>query len=468
MKNKANNALLKISSKVTDGQRMVAVRIPRQLVFVLVLYVSFICYMASKGLTEAYMSVVFPTLALSTVLYVGCIALARDDMFAFSIVMLINIGTMMQVIINTLSPEKYIFTQCVAAVLGLVGAFVLIIYQNMFCAKKQYIIAIVMTIVIYVCLLLFGATVNGSKAWIRIGSFSFQPTEITKVIAVYLMAVSFANSQWSSRKKYWVAVLTIAINAVFLLVIKEMGSLFIIASVFLLFVFAFLDDIRYVFASIFGGATLAGVLISSGYVCNELIKREKGNRIISVGAALFGKLRSRWILLFHPESLDPYGNGYQYFTAKKAIELGGWFGSKYEVKIPVAYSDYVYASLILHMGYIMAVMVLLLFIMFFLRGIHAILKSKNIKLDMKYCSLGFLCMMVFQSMLTILGSTNCFLLMGLPIAFLSAGGSHQITQFLMLTYVVISISGKKDVLLKRIKKICGYKPRRSKICRIND
>lgn len=428
---------------------------------IVLLKIVFLLFAFSKGELDSYLKIVIPAAVISMVIILYTCAMKSDYTFAVISILLLDIGTTMQVLISE-SPDRYILLQGIALVLGAILLIAVCMVQKHFSYKQQWLICLIGISVLYLILLIFGANINGTKAWIAIGGMSFQMTEIIKIISVVGMAAVFSSD--TSEKKIIYSLMIVLVNVVFLVLIKEMGTLVVIAFIFLLYSFLFLENLKFFYFSIASIFTLgAGGILGTFFLSRLDIPNVTDFVLIEVAADIWGKLENRVVLLTAPDTLDPYGSAYQALTAQKAIHLGGLFGSSYQISIPVEESDYVFVSLILNMGLVLAILVLILFLCILLSGIRIYAKSAN---RLEGCTAaGFIYMIFFQSLLTMLGSTNAFLIMGLPMAFLSAGGSNQSMLFTMLFYILYvgrTICEKdkengKEISIERRKAVCRIK-----------
>lgn len=428
--------------------------IGNEIIILVLLKLMFLLFAFSKGELDSYLKIVLPASAISLLILLYTCFMRSDYPFAVVSVVLLDIGTTMQVLVSE-SPERYILLQGIALILGAVFMVMICMGQKKFTHKQQWLFCLVGISILYLVLLLFGANFNGTKAWIVIGGMSFQITEIIKILSVLGMAAVF-SSKSSEKQKILCSMALVLINGMFLALIKELGTLVVIVLVFLLYSFLFLDNLKFFFFTTAGMFSLGAGGILGTFVLARLDRPKiKDFFLIEAAADIWGKLENRITLFTAPDTLDPYGSAYQALTAQKAIRLGGLLGSSHQISIPVEESDYVFVSLILNMGVALAVLVLILFLCILLSGIRIYTKNKD---RLESCTAaGFIYIIFFQSLLTMLGSTNAFLIVGVPMAYLSAGGSSQIMLFAMLFYVLYA--GRH----KRIEK-----ERRKVVCRVNE
>jgi len=420
--------------------------------FILLLELSMSLYLYTRGRLDMYLEILIPITVLS-MLTLGITMILRSDMiFGVICVLLLNIGVTIQIMAGKASMTRLTANYVVSFLLGLVSLAAVQALEKRVPKEKRRTFWMCAAGLCYVILLIFGSRVNGTKAWLKFGSFTFQMTEVIKILSICCLASVFADSRLSEKRKVLYASFFLLLNGLLLFFVNELGTLVIMVAVCFIYCLLFLSEIKYflMFAGTLGGMAAGGLGIS--FVLNRLYEGGRIRFLTRCGAVVWGKFLSRIQLLTAPDKMDPYGMGYQSLTARKAISLGGWFGSEYSVKIPVGESDYVFASLILHMGVFMAITVILLFCGLLIRGI-AIYLRQNERYE-QILAAGFIYLLFIQSFLTILGSSNFFLLMGMPIAFLSSGGSNLLSVFFMMFYLIYA--GRKRDLTEE-----------ERVCRIN-
>src|SRR5476651_1404184 len=180
---------------------------------------------------------------------------------------------------------------------------------------------ILMAIVLFVALALFGQEVNGAKLWIRLGPLQFEPVEVIKLLVVLFMASYLAETaDVIARTRPW----SLRANA------KYLGPLFIGwgASMAIL-----------VFEHDFGMATLLlATFAAMLYVATRRIDLIVGGFVVFgvsayLAAAHYPYVRTRIAVWQHPFA-DPFGAGYQAVQSLFAIASGGVFGSGYRMGRP--------------------------------------------------------------------------------------------------------------------------------------
>lgn len=283
-----------------------------------------------------------------------------------------------------------------------------------------------LTILGYAGLFVYGNNVNGTNAWIIIGGFSFQVTILFKIIYIYYLSLVFAVYSWSDMKKILSTMPILSINFCGLIAIREMGTLLVMCILYLLYCILFLRQIKTIFVMIIAG----GIVLLFGFGLCFLLSHLGINNVV---VQMADKISNRLYIWIHPEA-DPFNLGYQGLKAKEAMALGGVFGSNYKIEIPVAESDYVFPALILYMGVFVAAIVVILYILLLVEGIKTYLYADQ-ELE-KGLVVGFTYSIFIESVLMMFGSTGFFVMTGVPMAFISDGGTAMLTNFLMITFML--------------------------------
>jgi rod shape determining protein RodA len=137
------------------------------------------------------------------------------------------------------------------------------------------------------------------------------------------------------------------------------------------------------------------------------------------------------IITFLDPGQDPRGAGYQIIQSKIAVGAGGLFGQGFlqgtQTKLnflPERHTDFIFSVLAEQFGFIGCLIVLILFTMLFYRGFAVALKARNQFYSFAAC--GLTTILAFQVLINIGMSLGLMPVTGLPLPFLSYGGSSLI------------------------------------------
>lgn len=267
-----------------------------------------------------------------------------------------------------------------------------------------------------------GATIGGARRWIDLGFISFQPSELLKFSFVIYLAT------WLSGMKQHVQDFKkgalpffgfLGVVAIPLLIQPDNDTFFmiVVASVAMFFVAG--ARIRDLLLTFLAGLILVGVLFFT-----------------------WSYMRDRIEVYFNP-SLDPQGSGYQIKQSLIAIGSGGFTGRGYGQGIqkfeylPESISDSVFAVYAEEFGFIGSVLLLVLFGGFAFRGYRIASHAQD--LFGMLLAVGIITIIIAQVSLNIAAMTALTPLSGLPLPFVSHGGTALLTT-LAAVGIVLNIS----------------------------
>lgn len=345
------------------------------------------------------------------------------------------IGTALQVYVDALYKPLSGFSLLKMGMGMLVAVIFVLLYALLHkLLKKSWITYVLMILaaLIYIVLLFKGYDPNGygTSAWISIGSITLQLTDVTKVAAVLFYASLFSTEAGrSDQKVLWLSNIFFLINLIGSVLIYELGSFFILfflhlsilfifmkkgkkKRIYLLVVFglcAFAVGLVYVFHALLYGSAMAGTL--PGFLARLW--------------PLINKVYLRFSVTGNLE-LDPNGAGYQLLQGRKALWMSGLFGNTVNFHaIPVAESDMAFVALCTGFGFIFAFAVVGLFWRIWISGSELSRKYLQNSTTDAIVVYGMTVLIFMQAGIVILGSCNVIPFTGLPIPFLSRGGTYQ-------------------------------------------
>lgn len=257
-------------------------------------------------------------------------------------------------------------------------------------------------------LLLVNDTINGSKNWMTIGNFSFQPSEFVKIFYVLFIA-SYLRKNYSYLKLIISASLTAGL-VILLVLQKDLGGALIFSILYISLIYIETSQPLY----FIGGLTAGSVAALIGY-------------------KFFGHVRDRVAAWANPWA-DIDVKGYQITQSLFAIGAGGWMGvgltRGLPYKIPVVTTDFIFAAISEEFGNIYAIFLILTIMLFF---ISAIKMSFEVRDHFSFLvSTGILVMIAFQQILIIGGVIKFIPSTGVTLPFISYGGTSLTASCVML------------------------------------
>lgn len=304
---------------------------------------------------------------------------------------------------------------------------------RVFAAYKY--IWILVAIVLFAALALFGQEVNGARLWIRLGPVQFEPVEVIKLLVVFFMASYLAETaDVIARTRPW----SLRANA------KYLGPLFIGwgASMAILI---FEHDLGMAALLV---ATFAAML----YVATRRIDLIVGcfgvfGLSAYLAATHYAYVRTRIAVWQHPFA-DPFGAGYQTLQSLFSLAAGGLFGTGYRLGrpdyIPGVATDYIYAAWSEEWGALGAIVLCLAFLVIVRRMLR--IAERQPDLYAKLLATGLAVTLGFQVFIIIGGVLRLFPLTGITLPFFSYGGSSLVTNYLLvaLVWAISSEPARRD------------------------
>lgn len=273
-----------------------------------------------------------------------------------------------------------------------------------------------------------GTEMYGSRIWLTIGSFSFQPGELAKVVIVLFLA------SYLSANREMLSIFTWRIGPFRLPDMRTLLPMLLMWVIALLIVI-FERDLGS--ALVFFFVFLAMLYVSTGkkfYLVIGVLLMAMG----CVGAFLgFSHVQVRihnWLDPF----ADPQGDGYQMLQGLYSMADGDLFGvgigRGLSDQIPVVESDFIFASIAEECGLLGSAGVLLLYLSFAIRGYITAARSKS-----DFSSLtaaGLTTTIVLQAFIIVGGVTRLIPLTGLTLPFISQGGSSLLASFVAVGFLL--------------------------------
>ncbi|HBF67591.1 MAG TPA: putative lipid II flippase FtsW [Candidatus Magasanikbacteria bacterium] len=323
--------------------------------------------------------------------------------------------------------DAYFFVkrQVLFGVLPGLALFLVIASVDYRLLKRYYFIFFLLSLLLLILVFIPGlrASFGTARSWIEVGNFSMQPSEVVKLLFIIFLAAWFDASAPEKitdiKKGIMPFVMFVGIILALLMLQPDMGTFALFGVVS--FCMAFLAGARLTHLAVLGGVGIAGL----------------GALIVSAPYRV-----ARFMTFLHPE-LDPQGVGYHINQALLAIGSGGFWGlgfghsrQKFQY-LPEVISDSIFAVYAEEFGFISAVLLILAFIWIMRRGF----KIASLAPD-RFGSLlvyGIMVWFGFQAFFNIAAMVGLMPLTGLPLPFVSHGGTALMTA-LAGAGLVVSVS----------------------------
>ena len=300
----------------------------------------------------------------------------------------------------------------------------LAVVKNLEVVKRYKYVLGIAGIILLVLPMFIGTEIYGSKLWIKIGSFQFQPGEFAKVLIVLFLAGYLAENR---------ELLSISNRTVLGIKfprLRLLYPLFIVWGVCLLVV-AFERDLGS--ALLFYTIFLIMLYVATGRVSYVII----GLALLAVGAfgmyQIMSHVQVRVAIWLDPFS-DAQNLGYQIVQSLFSLADGGLVGTGIgkgmPTLIPIVESDFIFSAIGEEMGLLGGAAVLFLFMLFAVRGLTTAARAKS---DLAaFSAAGLTAAISFQAFTIVGGVTKLIPLTGVTLPFMSQGGSSLLASFVIV------------------------------------
>ncbi|MBI4120215.1 MAG: FtsW/RodA/SpoVE family cell cycle protein [Parcubacteria group bacterium] len=273
---------------------------------------------------------------------------------------------------------------------------------------------------VFLVLALDSSAVRGSRSWVFLAGYGFQPSEFAKLALLILLAKYFSQKHVEIYRAHHILTSGVyaAIPAALTLLQPDFGSMMVFAALWL------------------------AMLLFSG------IKRRHLLTILMLGLIIFS---FAWFLAFKPYQksrvvsfvnpyLDPRGIGYSAIQAQTAFGSGRFMGTVFDkdngnlaVLVPEHYTDFAFAAFGQKFGFGGVSLLVLLFAVLVSRISSIALRANN-NFAKLFC-LGLITLIFVHVFLNAGMNLGVLPIAGIPFSFLSYGGSHLITLMIGLGLV---------------------------------
>lgn len=312
------------------------------------------------------------------------------------------------------NPYHFFFRQFLWGVGGIVGMLILSNINYRWFKKFSVIIFIVA--VILLCLVLVpgigSGETRGAKRWIPLGFMNFQPSELMKFALIIFLSASLEKNH-KKLNKFWLGLCP------YLIVLAAVAGLLLLEP-------------HYSAVAIMFAITVI-ILFVAGAKVWHFIVIALAAAPAAIGLALYKSYRWDRILGFLNPWDDIQGKGWQVIQSLYALGSGGIFGlglgqsrQKYSY-LPDAHNDFILAILGEELGLIGMIAVMILFAILIWRGI--VIATKAPDMFAALTATGITMLIAIQVILNIAIITSCCPVTGMPVPFLSYGGTSTLLFF---------------------------------------
>ena len=361
----------------------------------------------------------------------------------FAVKLLVVTGIAVQTAIRAASGETaissdllgfYLLGLLAGIPLGAIAVHWMVKLPPMFIAAACLLFTIAATAV----LLAFGTEISGTKAWLRLGGFSFQMTELIKISSCTGIAVSL-YMPGSPGFVFVLAAAFLALHGISAVLLSELATFFVLLGATLLALLFINRDPRPVLAGIAAAVVL---LLLFCALCEYASGPAAPAFLDKLGAIYSAKIRPRFTVLFDGGASNPDGWGYQIIQARRAILLSkpvGLSRTALAVHVPVQTSDFVVTGLTAAAGVLPAIFLIGTPLLLILKAVVSP-SGSHFSLPAILSVLAG-AVLIFQAVLATLSGSGLFLTLGIGLPLVSDGGTSVAACCLLLGMIAYSASG---------------------------
>lgn len=272
----------------------------------------------------------------------------------------------------------------------------------------------ILALVLLAVNLIIGKEIHGARNWIKIGSLSFQPSELVKVAFVFVGAATLEKLQTTRSLTTYLIFAVGCIGALFIM--KDLGAALIFFFTFLIIAFMRSGDIRTIILVCVAAALGALLIITfkSSYVMERL-----------------AAYRHIW----EPDVMQ--GKGFQQTRVLIYAVSGGLFGvgigNGYLRNIFASSSDLAFGVICEEWGILMALLIILIFAALTVYTVRCAPTSRSAFYSIASCAAAG--MLLFQTCLNVFGVTDLLPLTGVTLPFISQGGTSIICVWGLFAFI---------------------------------
>lgn len=308
---------------------------------------------------------------------------------------------------------------------------------------------------------LFTQAINGSHRWFSLLGINYQPSESAKLLTIIMTARVISKEHLSELRQIFYGLGMIALPVALIVIEPDLGStlvfgfsllaMLVAADVPLFYLLLMVSPIVSIVSSIWWPAIVIWILIlvfllyRSGLSWVPITIASISNIFIALFMPVFWNglkdYQQTRILAFVDPMRDPLGAGYQIIQAKIAVGSGsilgkGWLqGTQKNMNfLPEHHTDFIFSVIGEEFGFVGSLLLLLLFTLFFLRLVRAVGEIKVP--ERRIASAGILAYLMFQTFINIGMNIGLVPATGIPLPFISYGGSNLLINTLSVGVVL--------------------------------
>ena len=312
--------------------------------------------------------------------------------------------------------------------IGIMIVFTVVDYESIVKTSPIFYVAFILLLIA----VLFTTPINGATSWFDIGLFSFQPSEFAKVFVILFLAYIISRIQSKERENInkfsRLLIILLVVGIPILLIVKEpdygTAAAFIVATILMLFTSGI--DKKYIIVSVLLVAIAVPLLYN--FVLPDHAKQ-------------------RIDVFLNPES-DPRGSGYNILQSKLAIGAGELTGMGVlkgnQTQLGFLHpktTDFIFSVISEEMGFVVSASIIIMYVVLVTKALYIAKTAKDNKGAL--IASGIAGIFLFHMIENIGMVMGLLPITGVPLLFVSYGGSSMITSFMCIG-LLLNISGKRQ------------------------
>ncbi len=314
--------------------------------------------------------------------------------------------------------DAFVYKQMIWLGLGM-SLFVFILKIDFRTVGSMAYFFYMVSLFLLILVLVIGSVHKGARSWFDIGPFAFQPSELSKIGIVFMLARFLADrSEDRSKMRYVIFTLLLAGLPIGLIMLEpDLGTALVLIPVLMGMLFVAGARMRYL---------LAIVAI--------------GLAILPIGWSVLHQYQRQRLLVFINPNMDPLGAGYNAIQSKIAVGSGGLYGKGWLQGtqsqlhfLPERHTDFIFSVVGEEWGFLGCGAVLIGYIAFLLSGFKIARNCED--LFGRFLAVG-LSLLIASHVIINTGMTIGIMpITGIPLPFMSYGGSHLLAMMACLGFL---------------------------------
>ncbi len=359
----------------------------------------------------------------------------------FGLIMIFSASSVSTVLRYNVAQYHFFIRQAIFVLAAFFLGFVFVIRFPTSKYKYFSYVAMLGIIIALIGLFVYGRITNNARSWYDIGPFALQPSEFAKSIIIIFLAVAYEKLDKLNSSNIYAYLIPLAVSliAVFLIALQpDLGTALIICGILFL-IFISLPFIKKNMVKVFKIGLIA---LGIG-----------GIALLYSGAKIFNSRQLQRFEFREPCKRYTQDTGYQVCNGFIAIHNGGLFGvglgnsSQKYLYLPESHTDFIFPIIVEEWGLVGGVVVIIGYMIMLWRILKTARNAENLRLSI--LAYGVFLYLLLHILVNLLGVLALIPLTGVPLPFLSYGGSFTVNVILMLFVVQRVNIENKNIKMKR-------------------